>query len=222
MDNLKSTQEHLYNTRSDIENYYATINLNNTVDEPELFTREEENSPFSRYNPITEKYQTNVNGGRMADISSNLAYPQFELFQENHRGPESDFYDSLQGIMENSILAKVFFSKKNIDNLQRRIVAGVFNESEGKINVGRQSDTELKIIMRSIFLQDGRNVDCKIQEQVVQLNNKVLEYCVQNVLIGAVGHINYMRDLQKSMDTLPNPENANIKGVNSLQPNIFF
>jgi hypothetical protein len=222
MENLRSTQKHLYSTRSDIENHFANITLNNTVDEPELFKKETENSPFANYNPFSDTYQLKVNSGRMGDITSNNAYPQFELFQENHRGPESDFYDSLQGIMENSITAKVYFSNKNIENLQRKIINGVFNRSEGKINVGRQSDTELKIVMRSIFLQNGRNVDCNIQEQVMQLNNKVLEYCVENVLIGAVGHINYIRDIQKTMDTMPNPENANIKGVNSLEPNIFF
>jgi hypothetical protein len=222
MDNLQTVQDHLYNTPSSIENKYANISLNNKVDDPELFSREEKDSPFSKYNPFTEQYQTNVNGGRLPDINPNLSYPQFELFQENHRGPEQNFYDSLQGIMENSIVAKVFFSKKNIDNIQRKIINGVFNRSEGKINIGRQSDTELKIVMRSIFLQKGRNVDCKVQEQIMNLNHEVLEYSIENVLVGAVGHINYIRDLQRTMDTLPNPENANIKGVNSLQPNIFF
>jgi hypothetical protein len=47
------------------------------------------------------------------------------------------------------------------------------------------------------------------------LNLKVLEYCVENVMVGAVGHVNYIRDLNKNMDTFPNPVDANSKGVNT-------
>lgn len=222
MDNIKSVQQHLYSTKSTLENSFANVSLNNNVNEPSLFTHEEENSPFVHFNQVTEQYQVNPNSGRMPDLQTNSSYPQFNLYQENHKGPEQDFYDSLQGIMENSILAKVFFSKKNIDNLQQKMINGVFNKSEGKIRIGRQSDDELKIVMRSIFLQDGQNMDCKIQEQISQLNRKVLEYCVENVLVGAVGHVNYIRDLNKTIDTIPNPENVNIKGINTGQEQKIF
>ena len=223
MDNIKSVQQHLYSTKSNIENSFANPSLNNNVDAPTLFTHEEDNSPYVHFNQVTEQYQLNPNEGRMPELQTNSSYPQFELYQENHRGPEQNFDDSLQGIMEKSILAKVFFSKKNIDNVQQKIVNGVFNKSEGKLRIGRQSDDELKIVMRSIFLQDGQNMDCKIQEQISQLNRKVLEYCVENVMVGAVGHVNYIRDLNKTMDTFPNPEDANIKGVNTgMEPETFF
>ena len=223
MDNIKSVQQHLYSTKSNIENRFANPSLNNTVDAPALFTHDEDDSPYVHFNQVTEQYQLNPNSGRMANLQTNSSYPQFELYQENHRGPEQNFDDSLQGIMEKSILAKVFFSKKNIDNIQQKMINGVFNKSEGKIRIGRQSDDELKIIMRSIFLQDGQNMDCKIQEQISQLNLKVLEYCVENVMVGAVGHVNYIRDLNKNMDTFPNPVDANVKGVNTeMESQTFF
>ena len=125
--------------------------------------------------------------------------------------------------MENSIVAKVFFSGKNINNLHNKIIDGVFRKSGGKIRIGRQSDTELKIIMRSIFLQNADNVGCKIQEQVMTLNKHVLDYCIDNVLVGAVGQANFIRDITKPMDIRPNPQNTNIKGVNTaMMPNHFI
>ena len=200
-------------------NTYSTVELNNNVDLPELFSKNETNSPFQTYNPLKETYETNVNSGRMENLENSKAYPQFELFQENHKGPERNFNDSLYGIMESSVPARVFFSEKNINNIQQKIINSIFNESQGKIKIGRQSDSELKIVMRSIFLQYGQNLNSKIQEQIAQLNKLVLNYCVENVLIGAIGHANYIRDLNKTQYVMERPQSVNIKGVNSLEYN---
>ena len=64
---------------------YSTVELKNSLDLPELFSKNETNSPFSTYNPIKETYETNTNTGRMGILETNLAYPQFELFQENQK-----------------------------------------------------------------------------------------------------------------------------------------
>lgn len=200
-------------------NTYSTVELNNNVDLPELFSKNETNSPFQTYNPLKETYETNVNTGRMGNLETTKSYPQFELFQENHKGPERNFNDSLYGIMESSVPARVFFSEKNINNIQQKIINNVFNESQGKIKIGRQSDSELKIVMRSVFLQHGQNLNSKIQEQIAQLNKIVLNYCVENVLIGAIGHANYIRDLNKTQYVMERPQSVNVKGVNSLEYN---
>ena len=207
------------NINTNKNNMYSNIGLDNNVNDPELFTRDEENSPFSNYNPVTETYETSLNTGRMPNLGPNLKYPQFELFQENHRGPETNFNDSLQGIVESSIIAKVFFSGKNINNIQQKIINGVFEGSGGKINIGRQADTELKTIMRSIFLEYSQNLDCHIQEQIIELNKRVLAYCIPNVLTGAIGHINYLNELDRPIQLMPAPIHTNIAGENSLENN---
>ena len=55
----------------------------------------------------------------------------------------------------------------------------VFKTSGNRI--GRQSDTELQIIMRSIYLQYSENNNCNIISQVKVLNKKVLDYCVEKI-----------------------------------------
>ena len=50
-------------------------------------------------------------------------------------------------------VSKVFFSLDNIDLLQRGIRNKILNLTEGDINISRQSDDELKIVMRSIYYQ---------------------------------------------------------------------
>jgi len=58
---------------------------------------------------------------------------------------------------ECSQVSDVFFSTQNIDLLQLGIQNKILNESNGRYRVGRQSDDELKIIMRSIYFQYAKN-----------------------------------------------------------------
>lgn len=223
--NIKSQNQHFSDNSHSIENHYANVNLNNNTNHPNIFQiHSNESEPFKIYNPNSENYQTYQNRGRVDGLEDRQnSYPRYDMFQEGSDQSEENFYDSLKGIMESSIVAKVFFSGRNIDNLQGKIVQGVFNRSGGNIRVGRQSDSELKIIMRSVFLQKGNNVDCRIQDQIRFLNKEVLDYCVSNVLTGAVGHVNYIRDISRPVGVSPLPENVNMKGVNNaLQPNHFI
>jgi hypothetical protein len=41
-----------------------------------------------------------------------------------------------------------------------------------------------KIVLRSIYLQHGKNLNTNVQEQVTTLNNYVLDHSVPNVLRG--------------------------------------
>jgi hypothetical protein len=210
-----------------VENSYASADLENSTDHPELFktndniSMDSPSSPFQFYDRATETYQTEYTGGRMDDIDIKKTYPQFEMYQENQRGPEKNFEDSLIGIIDNSILSRVYFSRKNIDNIQTKIISGVYNKSQGSLTVGKQSDAELKIIMRSIYLQESKNVDCKIQEQISQLNALVLEYCVGNIMVNATQYVNYIRELKKPTSVMENPSHTSISGTKTLSENHF-
>ena len=56
---------------------------------------------------------------------------------------------------ENGV-SDLFFSGENIDNIQEQIINIVYKKSGGKWKIGRQSDTQLKIIMKSIYLQHSK------------------------------------------------------------------
>ena len=80
-----------------------------------------------------------------------------------------------------------FFSNKNIDYLQQQIRHDVFmqtlhdNNGDG-IRIPNQSRDTLSIIMRSIYLTHGRNLNRDIDKQVNCLNKKVLEYAVPSII----------------------------------------
>ena len=82
----------------------------------------------------------------------------------------------------------------NIDILQNGIRAGVYNRSNGNYLIGTQNCDELKIIMRSIFLQNAKNVSTNIPEQITALNKIVLDYAIHQVYGEAEGYMKYKRD----------------------------
>tara|TARA_B100000795_G_scaffold266291_1_gene249242 strand:- start:2107 stop:2568 length:462 start_codon:yes stop_codon:yes gene_type:complete len=89
----------------------------------------------------------------------------------------------------------IFLSAYNIDYLQKEIKKNVYYKTNKKYNIGKQSETELKIIMRSMYFQYGKNNDVNISHQVNELNNKVIEWCVGNIITNIKQHEKYKQDI---------------------------
>lgn len=113
----------------------------------------------------------------------------------------SSYSDALNGGWENSPLSRAFFSKQNIDMIQNGIRAGVYQMSNQQFVIGNQSYDELKIIMRAIYLQHSVNLATNLSQQIQELNQMVLEYCVPRVFGEAKGYMKYLHDVS----TLPVP-----------------
>ena len=102
-------------------------------------------------------------------------------------------------------LSNLFFSKENIDNIQNGLRAGVFKRSNGQYTIGIQDCDVLKIVMRSTFLQYSANQKTNIKEQVYQLNQMVLNYCIQQVYSEAQGYIRYIYDASTLVVPIAHP-----------------
>jgi hypothetical protein len=57
--------------------------------------------------------------------------------------------------------------------IQNGIRAGVYKISCNNYVISQQPDTELKIIMRAIFLAHSENKSCGIKEQIKELNQQI-------------------------------------------------
>ena len=104
------------------------------------------------------------------------------------------YRDAMVGNWYNTPLSDAFFSKANIQTLQNGIRAGVYSMSNGQYLVAEQSCDELKIIMRSVFLQYSKNQAGGLAQQVSRLNHHVLEYAVRQVYGEAQGYMRYKQD----------------------------
>lgn len=114
-------------------------------------------------------------------------------------------------------LAALFFSRLNLDALQQGLRYRVYIESDGQHVISRQSDTELEVVMRSIFLQEARNdptVD--VVAQVRELNAKVLAFSVPRVLSEIEQYTAFQRDISALPQPLARGEMATNKGTRVL------
>ena len=117
------------------------------------------------------------------DFNSN----PFQLFENLNVNNENKF-DKLTGTLQESEVSKLYFSQENLDYLQSQIISRVYNKTNKKYGVGRQSDDELLIVMRSIYFQHCKNYNKDLDKQVNVLNEIVLDYCVDNVYSNLIQH----------------------------------
>lgn len=124
------------------------------------------------------------------------------------------FRNSTKSIQGQSNLNKIFFSRDNVDLIHRSIINQVANKTGFKI--AKQSETELQIIMRSIFLQYSKNNPCNIKEQVIELNRKVLDYSVNRIITEISQYLEYKDTVNKLPMPLSHPQNLSNAGQKSL------
>ena len=136
----------------------------------------------------------------------------FHLFEEA-KNPY-DYKKSLIGIQSSTTLNKVFFSKQNVIYLHKMIIKRVSDKSGYKI--GKQSDTELQVIMRSIYLQYGKNQLSNIRDQVMELNEKVLNYAVERITVEISQFLEYKNTINQMPMPLSHPQNLSNRGEKSL------
>jgi len=125
--------------------------------------------------------------------------------------------EALYGIQETSQLNQLFFSKKNMDNIQNMIRYNVYLKSENKFIIDRQSDIELEIIMRAIYLQYSPNLQTQITEQIRYLNKLVCDWSVEQIIPEVQQYIGYMKEIEYMPVPIDLPLNLSSKGSRSLR-----
>jgi len=106
----------------------------------------------------------------------------YAFYNETTNPNDNYFSESTKHSLYGTPVSSVFFSKKNIDFLQEAIRYQVYVQSNQRHIISRQSDTELHIIMRAMYLQYSKNIPFDIPGQVKVLNKMVLDYSVPLIL----------------------------------------
>ena len=143
--------------------------------------------------------------------SCNESVPAFKLFQETP-GQKACFQKSLAGIQEGNNLSNTFFSSQNLNYIQNKIIESVLVQSNGEYKIGRQSDTQLQIIMRSTYLSYSKNLSGYLEEQLNQLNDMVVKECVDRIIPEIQQYLGYRDDISKPREFMPLPQNMSDSG----------
>jgi hypothetical protein len=118
------------------------------------------------------------------------------------------FKEAMAGNWENTPLSNLFFSPQNQQTLQNGLRAGVYHMSNQKYVIAPQSNDDLKIVMRSIFMQYSSNQPGNITQQINELNKAVLNYSVPQIYGEAKGYLRYLHDASTLVVPLSTPVNT--------------
>jgi hypothetical protein len=145
-----------------------------------------------------------MNNGRV-DIKTPNTSDLFKMYDKIPANQCVTFRNPTEGLWNDTTLSTAFFSQQNIQMLQNGIRAGVYKKSNGQYTIGPQDCDSLKIIMRSVYLQYAANQVNNISEQVTELNQIVLNYCVQQVYGEAQGYMKYINDASTLVVPIAHP-----------------
>jgi len=151
-----------------------------------------------------------------------------------------DSTDLISRNYELTPVSSLFFSKLNIEALQMGLCNMVYNDSKGKYNIGKQSESELKIIMRSIYLSSlnrgfysvmeymNGNKNNSINEcdntirEVKMLNKKVLDWSVPQIITNIEQFDKYKKDVSKLPIPMERPSLLSSTGTKTLELQPFI
>lgn len=145
------------------------------------------------YTPIIQPQRYNGRVNIISQSDPTIVFKMQERIALKNKATE--YRSALSGNdLEDNILARVFFSMENIQIIQNGLRAGVYEMSNHAIVIPPQNIDQLKIIMRSTYLQYAQHYEDNIKGQVEQLNCLVLQYAVPTVFGEAQGYLKYMQD----------------------------
>lgn len=157
---------------------------------------------------------TYYQNGRVVNVAENVTKRPMMWKNLDDSPVENNFqYQSMIGIFEPTTLNTMFFSKDNLDIIQNMIRYGVWKKSDEKYVIDRQSDAEIQIIMRSIFLQHSPNLEDNVKQQIAYLNKMVTDWCVPKILAEVQQYVGYLNDIEKMPMPIDRPVNLSSKGT---------
>lgn len=169
-------------------------------------------------NPRLLRTRQSIEAERNNTVGSRSDLSPYELFQEDTLRPTTIRKQALIGIHECNLLSDVFFSAENLEYIQTAIRYQIWLASNKQHVIGRQSDTEIQIIMRSMYLNYGRFLPTSVQQQVKELNDLVVQECVSKALSQIQQHIWYLWQASKNTPWTPieHPQSMSGKGLKQL------
>lgn len=150
------------------------------------------------------------------DILSNANYNSYNMFEDKNL--DSDAYNkaAIKNIHINNPVSTVFFSRQNVEALQEAIRYQVYTKTPDKHVIDKQSETEIFVVMRAMYLQHAQHKAYDILEQVRALNGMVLDYIVPKIISEIGIYLRYKKDISQLPVPMDRGVNSSSKGTKVL------
>ena len=151
----------------------------------------------------------------------------FRLFDTHHEDPKLAYGASFKQqatirVHTPNAMNQAFFSDENMEYLQQEIRYRVWDRSGGKHIIDRQRADDLKTIMRAYYFQFSRNVPGKEREEIHDLDERVLDFCVGDILGSINMYVYNQRELLDFPEPIGRPVNPHVMGTKSREFKSFF
>jgi hypothetical protein len=155
------------------------------------------------------------------NISGPNISAKFSMMDQIPINTNTNYQNILTGNSERSRLSDTFFSRQNIQIIQNGIRKGVYDKSQSQILVDNQPEDQIVTVMRAMFLQHSKNLEINIAQQITELNNLVLNYCIVQVFNEAVAYLKYKEDASTMHRPMQHPIYSN-KTNKTLEQKAWF
>lgn len=113
-------------------------------------------------------------------------------------------------------LESYFFSKENIDLINKQLILSVYNKTNKQFLICAQDEANLIVVMRYVFIEYSRNLPFDIKGQIKELNCRVVGEILPTVISNVDQKIGYLRDISTQPVGPPLP--INTKKINRTLP----
>jgi len=171
----------------------------------------------NKYNltSTSKQFPAPQHGGRIPNFNepSLQSNKQMTMYDTRPTLEGQDTREELIGHMHSPTpLNTTFFSQANVDLLQQKIYQQVSQMSGGKYKIDKQSDDDLKLIMRSYYLMFGRNNPLSVASDLEDLNARVIGYAAAKIYSEVDFYMFYRKDIEEFAPPIANPMNVHVYG----------
>lgn len=163
---------------------------------------------------------------KLGSVDTFVSPGKYKFTVDDNKVSDSNTRHLFKNLYGETLLTELFFSKRNVQNIQN-LVKYVVHREVGYI-IDNQSVNELLIIMRSVFLEYSAhppliNEDTMTKEEIVKLQKKYTNevHRLNDLVVNAIvpklvsqlqQYLDYLRDVSTQPYTMDRPKNDSISG----------
>ena len=162
--------------------------------------------------------ENNLNDTSYFDIKpEENSFLLFSAHREDYFKNVSEKLDEKNENYQGYVLDKYFFSKENMEIIQKKLILGVFEKSKKEFLIPPQNYKSIELVMKYIYGKYSQQLPYNITQQISDLNDKIADELVPQIIENCISRQKYIKEISKPPPTGPSlPENVSISGNRTL------
>jgi Lon protease-like protein len=156
-----------------------------------------------------------------------MQYSKFQedRYRKNNKNDQTHAVLAMKGITTRGInceetedeLSKIFFSEKNMARIQRHLKREAFKRTRGQFRLDEdQDESDLLVVMRSVFLEHARFLPFRLVYQIKELNKRTIEAIIPDMITQIKQSYGYIKEINEPIKPIDRPINVNNAGRKTL------